>query len=56
MDKGYKVSARPSGTEPKIKFYFSESENVSGEEQIEAATETLKALVAQIKLQLNLPS
>jgi phosphoglucomutase len=55
-DKGYKVSARPSGTEPKIKFYFSVSENVSGEEQIEAATETLKALVAQIKQQLNLPS
>jgi phosphoglucomutase len=55
-EKGYKVSARPSGTEPKIKFYFSVSENVSGEEQIEAATETLKALVAQIKQQLNLPS
>lgn len=55
-EKGYKVSARPSGTEPKIKFYFSVSENVTGEEHIEAATESLKTMVAQIKQQLNLPS
>jgi phosphoglucomutase len=55
-DKGYKVSARPSGTEPKIKFYFSVSESVDNEEQIESTTEALKNLVAQIKQQLNLPS
>jgi phosphoglucomutase len=54
-DKGYKVSARPSGTEPKIKFYFSVSESVDNEEQIESTTEALKNLVAQIKQQLNLP-
>jgi phosphoglucomutase len=55
-DKGYKVSARPSGTEPKIKFYFSLSESVESEEQIESTTESLKVLVAQIKQELKLPS
>jgi phosphoglucomutase len=55
-EKGYKISARPSGTEPKIKFYFSVSESVAGEEQIESVTESLKALVGQIKKELNLPS
>lgn len=54
-DKGYKVSARPSGTEPKIKFYFSVSESVANEEQIESTTEALKNLVAQIKQELKLP-
>ncbi len=54
-EKGYKVSARPSGTESKIKFYFSVSESVANEEQIESTTEALKNLVAQIKQQLNLP-
>ena len=55
-DKGYKISARPSGTEPKIKFYFSVSENVSGVEKIEQAQESLKNLITQIKQELNLPS
>jgi len=55
-EKGYKISARPSGTEPKIKFYFSVSESVANEEQIESVTERLKALVGQIKKELNLPS
>ena len=54
-DKGYKISARPSGTEPKIKFYFSVSENVASEVKVESTTESLKVLVAQIKQQLNLP-
>ena len=54
-DKGYKVSARPSGTEPKIKFYFSVSASVASEEQIESTTESLKVLVAQIKQELKLP-
>jgi len=29
-EDGSKISARPSGTEPKIKFYFSVSQNISG--------------------------
>ncbi|GAG92360.1 unnamed protein product, partial [marine sediment metagenome] len=54
--KDYKISARPSGTEPKIKFYFSVSESVTGEEQVESTLESLKVLVTQIKQQLNLPA
>ena len=47
-EAGYKVSARPSGTEPKIKFYFSVRENVTGVEQIDSAIESLKVLVAKV--------
>ena len=55
-EKGYKISARPSGTEPKIKFYFSVSDNVASEEDINTTQHSLKELVAQIKQQLNLPA
>ena len=52
---GTKVCVRPSGTEPKIKFYVSVKENITSKEDFE---ETLKALEAKIEevrkdLQLN---
>ena len=34
LDNGCKITARPSGTEPKIKFYFSICANVSGNEDL----------------------
>ncbi len=36
MEDGSKASARPSGTEPKIKFYFSVKEKLASKEQYEA--------------------
>jgi len=55
-EHGYKISARPSGTEPKIKFYFSVSEKVSDKEEIKKAQGNLRALISQIKKELNLPA
>ena len=41
-----KVAARPSGTEPKIKFYFSANAPLAS---LEAYEETRDALLAKIK-------
>jgi phosphoglucomutase len=55
LEDGSKISARPSGTEPKIKFYFSvhapldKAENFSAVEQ--ALAGRIKAIVADMKLQ-----
>jgi phosphoglucomutase len=35
LEDGSKISARPSGTEPKIKFYFSVHENLSSRSAFE---------------------
>jgi phosphoglucomutase len=45
-ENGTKVAARPSGTEPKIKFYFSvkEKEGASVSENLEKAEEHLNLL------------
>ena len=45
-EDGSKISARPSGTEPKIKFYFSVNRPLAGKE---AYNETLKLLKNQIQ-------
>jgi len=45
-EDGSKISARPSGTEPKIKFYFSVNRPLAGKE---AYRETLKLLKNQIQ-------
>ena len=45
-DKGTRIAARPSGTEPKIKFYFSVNTTLSG---LAAFEETQKVLDAKIK-------
>jgi phosphoglucomutase len=45
-EDGSKISARPSGTEPKIKFYFSVNRPLSGKE---AYRETLQVLKNQIQ-------
>jgi phosphoglucomutase len=37
LTDGTKISARPSGTEPKIKFYFSVNTNLDSPEGFEAA-------------------
>ncbi|MDJ1472654.1 phospho-sugar mutase [Cytophagaceae bacterium YF14B1] len=51
---GTKVSARPSGTEPKIKFYVSVNEPLENKEDFDAVFEKLKGKVASIVEELKL--
>lgn len=45
---GSKISARPSGTEPKIKFYFSVNTSLNSKEEYETVLEQLKARIDHI--------
>ena len=45
---GSKVTMRPSGTEPKIKFYFSVREKLERREDYEAAVEAAEAKIEGI--------
>ncbi len=51
---GSKISARPSGTEPKIKFYFSVNEPLSGPEAfystLDALREKINRIIADMEL------
>ncbi|MBX3257901.1 MAG: phospho-sugar mutase [Chitinophagaceae bacterium] len=51
---GSKISARPSGTEPKIKFYFSVNDRLSSAAAYESVNEQLneriKSIIADMKL------
>jgi phosphoglucomutase len=53
-EDGSKISARPSGTEPKIKFYFSVNTSLSSSEGFEEAkkkaNEKIQRIVADMKL------
>lgn len=53
-NKGTKVTARPSGTEPKIKFYFSVQEKVPHKQEYEEVNKKLKKKIEKIKLEFNL--
>ena len=55
-ESGYKVSVRPSGTEPKIKFYFSVSKPINNLKEIDSARVKLRDIISQIKIDLNLPA
>ncbi|WP_343671711.1 phospho-sugar mutase [Chitinophaga sp.] len=48
LEDGSKISARPSGTEPKIKFYFSVNQPLESAAGFEAATQALDAKIQQI--------
>ncbi len=48
-DKGTIVSMRPSGTEPKIKFYFSVREMFDGVDKFDGANTVAAARIARIK-------
>jgi phosphoglucomutase len=54
LEDGTKICARPSGTEPKIKFYFSVNENLNSIEdfkQVEATLDQkIKNIVAEMQL------
>ena len=55
LEDGSKICARPSGTEPKIKFYFSVNTQISSVEEISAAESLLSKKIENIiaEMQLN---
>jgi phosphoglucomutase len=55
-EDGSKISARPSGTEPKIKFYFSVNTSLSSPELFEEAQQKAKDKIKQIIGDMNLLS
>jgi phosphoglucomutase len=53
-EDGSKISARPSGTEPKIKFYFSVNTGLASPEQFEEAQQKAKDKIKQIITDMKL--
>ncbi len=53
-DEGSKIAARPSGTEPKIKFYISVNARLDRVEDAEAVEKHLNARIEQMLLHLNI--
>ena len=53
-NKGTKVTARPSGTEPKIKYYFSVQEHLSSKSEYLSTKEKLNKKIAKIQSEMNL--
>ena len=54
MEDGSKVSARPSGTEPKIKYYFSVNTKLDKAENFDATEKILDAKIERIIRELGL--
>lgn len=54
-ESGSKIAARPSGTEPKIKFYISVQDALNSKEAFEKTEEGLDAKINAIKKDLGLP-
>jgi len=52
LTDGSKISARPSGTEPKIKFYFSLRKEISSSEEISSIQNELTNKIEVIKAEL----
>ena len=53
-DKGNKVTVRPSGTEPKIKFYFGVKGELCCKERFDQTNDALDAKIEAIKKSMNL--
>ncbi len=53
-EKGNKVTVRPSGTEPKIKFYFSVKGTLERKEDFDKVNSALDGKIEEIKRSLNL--
>ncbi len=53
-EDGTKVSVRPSGTEPKIKFYFGVKAQLASVDEFDATLEALDKKIEELKKELNL--
>jgi len=54
LGDGTQISARPSGTEPKIKFYFSVNTKLENAEGFKAAEKSLNEKIARIVAEMKL--
>lgn len=54
MENGSKISVRPSGTEPKIKFYFSVQQDLPSREDYDRINKALEERIEMIRKELNL--
>lgn len=54
LENGDKISARPSGTEPKIKFYFSVNTTLDSVEEFDQKLELLQTRIADIIASMQL--
>lgn len=54
LEDGTKICARPSGTEPKIKFYFSVNEPLDDVKEFKRVEESLDAKIKNIITEMNL--
>jgi phosphoglucomutase len=49
-----KISARPSGTEPKIKFYFSVNTSLKNTDDFDSTRKSLQEKIQKIIVSMNL--
>jgi phosphoglucomutase len=56
LASGDKISARPSGTEPKIKFYFTVNAKLGSADEFDAMQVQLQEKIQRIILEMNLQS
>ena len=54
LEDGSKISIRPSGTEPKIKFYFSVRQNLASRANFEYTEETLDNRILALQKELGI--
>ena len=54
LEDGSKISARPSGTEPKIKFYFSVNTQLESVDRFAEAQQKAKDKIKTIIKEMNL--